>query len=164
MSLTLIDIARYKSLIEQRCSCTIRYFDRPDSFCKLVTWPTKISDDTLAYLFNKCNITLETSCSEFIYIVCQIGTSSMFYLGLTLSSKFQMKRNYNSESRQLHCYIIRQNYTILNNIPNNTIAANCRVLICIYLNCVEFNFVFCYLIVMMYMYIHIHVLQYTLLN
>jgi hypothetical protein len=28
-SLTLIDIARYKSLIEQSCSCTIRYFDRP---------------------------------------------------------------------------------------------------------------------------------------
>ena len=23
---------------------------------KLVTWPTKISDDTLAFLFNKCNI------------------------------------------------------------------------------------------------------------
>ena len=37
MSLTLIDIARYKSLIEQSCSCTIRYFDRPDSFCDLVT-------------------------------------------------------------------------------------------------------------------------------
>jgi hypothetical protein len=44
MSLTLIDIARYKSLIEQRCSCTIRYFDRPDSFFDLVTWPTTIYD------------------------------------------------------------------------------------------------------------------------
>ena len=56
MSLTLIDIARYKSLIEQSCSCTIRYFDRPDSFCDLVTWPTTISDDTLAFLFYICNI------------------------------------------------------------------------------------------------------------
>ena len=55
---TLIDVARYKSLIEQCYSCTIRYFDRPDSFCGLVTWPTKISDDTLAFLFNKCNILL----------------------------------------------------------------------------------------------------------
>jgi len=41
--LTLIDVARYKSLIEQSYSCTIRYFDKPDSFCELVTWPTKIS-------------------------------------------------------------------------------------------------------------------------
>ena len=56
MSLTLIDVARYKSLIEQSYSCTIRYFDRPESFCELVTWPTKISDDTLAFLFNKCNL------------------------------------------------------------------------------------------------------------
>ena len=56
MSLTLIDIARYTSLIEQSCSCTIRYFDRPNSFCDLVTWPTTISDDTLAFLFNICNI------------------------------------------------------------------------------------------------------------
>jgi hypothetical protein len=53
---TLIDVARYKSLIEQSYSCTIRYFDRPDSFCELVTWPTNISDDTLAFLFNKCNL------------------------------------------------------------------------------------------------------------
>jgi hypothetical protein len=53
---TLIDVARYKSLIEQSYSCTIRYFDRPDSFCELVTWPTKISDDKLAFLFNKCTI------------------------------------------------------------------------------------------------------------
>ena len=53
---TLIDVARYKSLIEQSYSCTIRYFDRPDSFCELVTWPTKIFDDTLAFLFNKCNM------------------------------------------------------------------------------------------------------------
>jgi hypothetical protein len=43
------DIARYKSLIEQSCSCTIIYFDRPYSFCDLVTWPTTISDDTLLY-------------------------------------------------------------------------------------------------------------------
>ena len=56
MSLTLIDIARYKSLIEQSYSCTVRYFDRPYSFCELVTWPTKISDDTITFLFNKCNI------------------------------------------------------------------------------------------------------------
>ena len=56
MSLTLIDFARYKSLIEQSCSCTIRYFDRSDSFCVLVTWPTTISDDTLVFLFNICNI------------------------------------------------------------------------------------------------------------
>ena len=56
MALTLIDVARYKSLIEQSYSCTIKYFDRPDSFCELVTWLTKISDDTLAFLFNKCNI------------------------------------------------------------------------------------------------------------
>ena len=49
MSLTLIDIARYKSLIEQSCSCIIRYFD-------LVTWPTTISDDTLAFLFYIRNI------------------------------------------------------------------------------------------------------------
>jgi hypothetical protein len=53
---TFIDVARYKSLIEQSYSCTIRYFDRPDSFCELITWPTKISDDTLAFLFNKCNL------------------------------------------------------------------------------------------------------------
>ena len=53
---TLIDVARYKSLIEQSYSCIIRYFDRPDSFCELVTWPTNISDDTLAFLFNKCNL------------------------------------------------------------------------------------------------------------
>jgi len=53
---TLIDVARYKSHIEQSYSCTIRYFDRPDSFCELVTWPTKIYDDALAYLFNKCNL------------------------------------------------------------------------------------------------------------
>ena len=52
----MIDVARYKSLIEQSYSCTIRYFDRPDSFCELVTWPNKISDDTLAFLFNKCNL------------------------------------------------------------------------------------------------------------
>ena len=56
MSLTLIDVARYKSLIEQSCLCTIRYFDRPDSFCNLVTWPIIISDDTLTFLFNICNI------------------------------------------------------------------------------------------------------------
>ena len=55
---TLIDVARYKSLIEQSYSCTIRYFDRPDSFCELVTWRIKIADDTLAFLFNKCNILL----------------------------------------------------------------------------------------------------------
>jgi hypothetical protein len=35
---TLIDVARYKSLIEQSYSAT------------------KISDDTLAFLFNKCNL------------------------------------------------------------------------------------------------------------
>ena len=52
----LIDVAIYKFLIEQSYSCTIRYFDRPDLFCELVTWPTKISDDTLAFLFNTCNI------------------------------------------------------------------------------------------------------------
>jgi hypothetical protein len=51
----LIDVERYKSLIEQSYSCSIRYFDRPNSFCELVAWPTKISDDTLAYLFNKCS-------------------------------------------------------------------------------------------------------------
>ena len=56
MSLTLIDVARYKSLIEQSYSCIIRYFGRPDSFCELVTWPTKIFDDTLAFLFNICNL------------------------------------------------------------------------------------------------------------
>jgi hypothetical protein len=56
MSLTLIDIARYKSLIEQSCSCTIRYFDRPYSFWDLVAWPTTIFDDTLAFLFYICNI------------------------------------------------------------------------------------------------------------
>jgi hypothetical protein len=56
MSLTLIDVTRYKSLIEQSCLCTIRYFDRPDSFCDLVTWPITISDDTLTFLFNICNI------------------------------------------------------------------------------------------------------------
>ena len=53
---TLIDVARYKSLIEQSYSFTIRYFDWSDSFCDLVTWPTIISDDTLAFLFNKCNM------------------------------------------------------------------------------------------------------------
>ena len=57
--MTLIDVKRYKSLIEQSYSCTIRYFDRPDSFCELVTWPTKISDDTLAFLFNKCNLYID---------------------------------------------------------------------------------------------------------
>ena len=56
MSLTLIDIARYKSLIEQSCLCTIRYFDRPDSFCDLVTWSTTIVDDTFAFLLYICNI------------------------------------------------------------------------------------------------------------
>ena len=56
MSLTLIDIARYKSLIEQRCSCTIRYLDRPDSFFDLVTWPTTIYDHALTFLFYICNI------------------------------------------------------------------------------------------------------------
>jgi hypothetical protein len=64
MSLTLIDITRYKSLIEQSCSCTIKYFDRPDSFCDLVTWPTTISDDTLAFLFYICNIANYTQNSQ----------------------------------------------------------------------------------------------------
>jgi hypothetical protein len=59
MSLSLIDIARYKSLIEQSCLCTIRYFDRPDSFCDLVTWPTTIADDTFPFLFYICNISNE---------------------------------------------------------------------------------------------------------
>ena len=68
MSLTLIDVARYKSLIEQSYSCTIIYFDRPDSFCELVTWPTKISDDTLAFLFNKCNIDVVLKASRAVPI------------------------------------------------------------------------------------------------
>jgi hypothetical protein len=55
---TLFDVAIYKSLIAQSYSCTIRYFDMPDSFCELVTWPTKIYDDTLAFLFNKCNVSV----------------------------------------------------------------------------------------------------------
>ena len=53
---TLIDVSRYRSFIEQNYSCSIRYFDRPDSFRKPVTWPTKIYDDILAFLFNKCNL------------------------------------------------------------------------------------------------------------
>jgi hypothetical protein len=42
------------TLIKQSYSCTIRYFDM--LIGQLVTWSTKISDDTLAFLFNKCNI------------------------------------------------------------------------------------------------------------
>ena len=42
------------TLIKQSYSCTIIYFDI--LIGQLVTWPTKISDDTLAFLFNKCNI------------------------------------------------------------------------------------------------------------
>ena len=55
--------------IEQSYSCTIRYFNRPDSFCELVTWPTKISDNTLAFLFNKCNLISTFS----ICSLCNIG-------------------------------------------------------------------------------------------
>ena len=75
MRLTLIDVARYKSFIEQSYSCTIRYFDRPDSFCALVTWPTKIYDDTLAFLFNKCNLTYEQNCIIFKYVTDYIKCS-----------------------------------------------------------------------------------------
>jgi hypothetical protein len=46
MSLPLTGIARYRSLVEQRCSCTIRYFDRPDSFFDLVTWPKQFLHNT----------------------------------------------------------------------------------------------------------------------
>jgi hypothetical protein len=59
-------------LIEQSYSCTIRYFDRPYSFCELVTLPTKISDDTLAFLFNKCNLDyVGPICYHYLQIECR---------------------------------------------------------------------------------------------
>jgi hypothetical protein len=74
MSLTLIDVARYKS----RYSCTIIYFDRPDSFCELVTWPTKISDDKLAFLLQiLMTFLMSSNWSSWLRIIKQIQIKCM---------------------------------------------------------------------------------------
>jgi hypothetical protein len=64
------DIVRLLTIEKQSYSCTIRYFDRPDSLWELVTWPTKISDDTLAFLFNILILLFEWEYVSFMIISC----------------------------------------------------------------------------------------------